>query len=152
MPQPVKVSDSLIDAAREAAPLAHRSLASQVEHWAALGRAIEGSLTSEQSAVLKRSAVREPAANPYIAGPPQDPAHVLAEALEHAVSPEFAAQVRESLNRQAGPKYGTHRDHPGYLVRRNADGTVTPGRMVIREFVPADEAKAPRSASTDRSD
>lgn len=148
MPQPVKLSDSLIDAAREAAPLAHRSLAAQVEHWAALGRAIEGSLTSEQSAVLKRSAVREPAANPCLPASSQDPGHVLAAALEHAVSPEFAAQVRASLNRQAGPKYGTHPDYPGYLVRRDADGTLTPGRMVNREFVPADETEAQRPAQT----
>jgi hypothetical protein len=149
MPQPVKLSDSLIEAAREAAPLAHRSLAAQVEHWAALGRAIEGSLTSEQSAVLKRSAVREPAASPYITRPSLDPAHVLAAALEHAVSPAFADQVRTSLSRQAGPKYGTHRDYPGYLVRRNEDGTLTPGRMVNRKFVPADDAGAQRSASSD---
>jgi len=146
MPQPVKLSDDLIDAAREAAPLAHRSLAAQVEHWAALGRAIEGSLTSEQSATLKRSAVQEPAAHPYFSAPAADPAQILAAALEHAVSPEFAAQVRASLHRQAGPKYGTHKDHPGLLVRHNADGSLTPGRMVNREFVPAE--KAPRRRAT----
>jgi hypothetical protein len=145
MPQPVKLSDGLIEAARDAAPLAHRSLAAQVEHWAALGRAIEGSLTSEQSAVLK-SAVREPAVRPYMSAP--DPAHVLASALEHVVSPEFAAQVRASLGRQPGPKFGTHPDYPGYLVRHNADGTRTPGRMVNREFVPADEAMNQQSASS----
>ena len=55
MPQPVKISDALIEAAREVAPLANRSLAAQVEHWAALGRSIEGSLTSDQSTALKRA-------------------------------------------------------------------------------------------------
>lgn len=99
MPQPVKLSDSLIEAAREAAPAAHRSLAAQVEHWATLGRAIEGSLTSDESAILKGHVVRELAA--------ADPAHILAAALERAVSPEFAVQVR------------------------------TQGRMVKRKFVPA---------------
>ena len=54
MPQPVKLSDALIDSARKVAAGAHRSLASQVEHWAALGRAVEGSLTVEQAAALKR--------------------------------------------------------------------------------------------------
>lgn len=142
MPQPVKLSDSLIEAARDAAPLAHRSLAAQVEHWAALGRAIEGSLTSEQSAILKRSVVQEPAARPYSTTPSADPASVLAAALEHAVSPEFAAQVRTSLGRQNGPKYGTHRDYPGYLVRYETDGTLTPGHMVGRKFIPADEEPA----------
>lgn len=147
MPQPVKLSDTLIEAAREAAPLAHRSLAAQVEHWAALGRAIEGSLTSDQSAILKRSAVREPAARPYASAPIPDPAAVLAAALEHAVGPQFATQVRASLSRQTGPQYGTHPDYPGYLVRHNADGTITPGRMVNREFVPADNATINRFAS-----
>jgi hypothetical protein len=150
MPQPVKLSDSLIDAAREAAPLAHRSLAAQVEHWATLGRAIEGSLTSEQSAILKRGAVQEPAARPYAPTPAVNPASVLAAALEHAVSPEFAAQVRASLSQLKGPKYGTHKDHPGYLVRYEADGTLTPGRMVNREFIPADEGAIRQATSFSR--
>jgi hypothetical protein len=150
VPQPVKLSDALIEAAREAAPLAHRSLAAQVEHWAALGRAIEGSLTSDQSATLKRSAVQEPTAHPYAPAPTGYPAQILAAALEHAVSPEFAAQVRASLDRQTGPKYGTHKDHPGLLVRHNADGTVTPGHMVNREFVPANKAPRRRTARARR--
>jgi hypothetical protein len=150
MPQPVKLSDSLIEAAREAAPTAHRSLAAQVEHWAALGRAIEGSLTSEQSAILKRSMVREPAARPYMPAVAADPAQVLAAALEHAVSPAFAAQVRASLGKTEGPKYGAHKDYPGYLVRHNADGTLTPGRMVKRKFVPAKGAAGKRASSTSR--
>lgn len=150
MPQPVKLSDDLIEAAREAAPLAHRSLAAQVEHWASLGRAIEGSLTSEQSATLKRTVVREPAARPYSPTPAESPAHILAAALEHAVSPEFAAQVRASLNRQTGPKYGTHEQFPGYLARRDADGTLTPGRMVNREFVPADQTPRRRAVRSRR--
>ncbi len=146
MPQPVKLYDALIEAAREAAPLAHRSLAAQIEHWAALGRAIEGSLTSQQSATLVRSAVQEPPARPYAPAPAADPTQILTAALEHAVSPEFAAQVRASLDHQAGPKYGTHKDHPGLLVRHNADGTLTPGRMVNREFVPAEEAPRRQAA------
>lgn len=150
MPQPVILSDSLIHAAREAAPLAHRSLAAQVEHWTTLGRAIEGSLTSEQSAALKRGVVQEPAARPYAPTPSPDPASVLAAALEHAVSPEFAAQVRKSLGRLKGPKYGTHRDYPGYLVRYEADGTLTPGHMVDREFIPADEEPARQTTSSTR--
>jgi len=150
MPQPVKLSDSLIEAAREAAPAAHRSLAAQVEHWATLGRAIEGSLTSDESAILKGNVVREPAVRPYLREAAADPAHILAAALERAVSPEFAAQVRASLGKLNGPKYGTHPDFPGYLVRHNADGTLTPGRMVKRKFVPARGASRKRSSSASR--
>jgi hypothetical protein len=53
MPQPVKLSDNLVNAARAAAPLAHRSLAAQVEHWAALGAPIERP-GLDQSTLLKR--------------------------------------------------------------------------------------------------
>lgn len=135
MAQPVKLSDTLINAARDAASDAHRSLAAQVEHWATLGRAIEGSLTSDQSASLKRS-VQEPAVRAYAQAPHEDPSAVLTAALERAVSPAFAGQVRQSLTRQAGPQYGTHTAFPGYLVRYEADGTLTPGRLVDRVFIP----------------
>lgn len=146
MPQPVKLSDSLIEAAREAAPAAHRSLAAQVEHWATLGRAIEGSLTSEESAILKGHAVREPMARPYVPTTTANPAHILVAALERTMGPGFAAQVRASLDKQQGPKYGPHPDYPGYLVQRNADGTLTPGRMVKRKFVPAKDAARKRTS------
>src|SRR5690606_32301941 len=96
------------EAAREAAPLAHRSLAAQVEHWAALGRAIEGSLTSQQSATLMRSAVQVPSARPYSAAPAADPAQILTAALEQS--------------RGAGPRGRTGRLRAGrvrgFLVRR----------------------------------
>ena len=41
MGSPVKVADELVEAAREAAALASRSVAKQIEHWARLGRAVE---------------------------------------------------------------------------------------------------------------
>lgn len=39
----VKISDNFANIAREEAQLQHRSLAGQVEHWAALGRYLESS-------------------------------------------------------------------------------------------------------------
>lgn len=60
----------------------------------------------------------------------------LIAALIHAVGPGFPAKVRASLDRQAGPKYGTHKNHPGLLVRHDAIGSLTTGRIVNREFVP----------------
>lgn len=41
MGSPVKVADELVKAAKEMAPLANRSIAKQIEHWARLGRAVE---------------------------------------------------------------------------------------------------------------
>lgn len=54
MPQPVKLSDAIVSAARSSAPVANRSIAGQIEHWATLGRAVEGALTSEEVHALKK--------------------------------------------------------------------------------------------------
>ena len=54
MPQPVKLSDPLINAARTIAPDADRSIAGQIEHWARLGRATEQVLSLDESLQLKR--------------------------------------------------------------------------------------------------
>ena len=141
MPQPVKLSDPLIDAARAAAPLAHRSLAAQVEHWAALGRAVDATLTAEQAAQVKRSL------HASVAEPPRDASAVLIDALVHAVSPAFADQVRASLATRKGPVYGTHAAFPGYLVRYERDGSLTPGRLVNREFIPTEDVQVAASVA-----
>ena len=54
MPQPVKLSDPLVQAARAAADDADRSIAGQIEHWARLGRAVEATLSLEDTSRLKR--------------------------------------------------------------------------------------------------
>ena len=134
MPQPVKISDTLIQAAREAAPLANRSLAAQVEHWAALGRAIEGSLTADQSLTLKR-AIQEPLAPPY--GSSESAQAVrqrVISALGQSLTPEFRSRMRDQIAASPYPTYGTDEAYPGDLVRRDPDGTVTPGRVEGREF------------------
>lgn len=49
---PVKLSGPLVREARRSAKLEHRSLTGQIEHWAALGKAIESHLTGETLAKL----------------------------------------------------------------------------------------------------
>lgn len=63
MPQPVKLSDPLINAARTVAPEADRSIAGQIEHWARLGRVAERVLTFDESAHLKRDDFATPSAD-----------------------------------------------------------------------------------------
>jgi hypothetical protein len=41
MAQSVRINQELVDAAKSVAKVEHRSLAAQVEHWAAIGRAAE---------------------------------------------------------------------------------------------------------------
>ena len=134
MPQPVELSDSLINAAREAAELAHRSLAAQVEHWATLGRAIEGTLTADQWATLTRG-VQE-ARGEYRAKLDPEISERLAEALSRSVQPQFGKAVHKGLVQSARPTFGSHPDFPGRLVRRDPDGALTPGTIIKRKFTP----------------
>ena len=151
MPQPVKLSDALIDAARETAPLAHRSMAAQIEHWASLGRALEGALTLQQSTALKRT-VLEPHPPQYGASQTSEHArHSVIDALSHSLTPEFQAKIRDQLVTSPLPRYGTHDAFPGYLVRADADGTLTPGRLVDREFRPVTQSRNVAGANAKRS-
>lgn len=49
---PVKLSGDLVEEARASARLFHRSLTSQIEHWATLGKAIESRLSTDALAPL----------------------------------------------------------------------------------------------------
>jgi hypothetical protein len=140
MPQPVKISDALMEAARSAADLTHRSVAAQVEHWATLGRAIEGQLTAQQSSELVRS-VREAQAT-YGAPPNVSFAERLADAMVSARDGTFSRRMRDELHHSERTLYGTHPDFPGKLVRRSPDGSLTPGQLVGRQFV-ADDGLTP---------
>lgn len=135
MPQPVKLSDQLIEAAREAAPCAHRSLAAQIEHWAALGRAIDGTLTPAQSADMKYS-VREPAAPAYKDKDQQPINAAVARALSHALSAEAQLEFAAELAASSQPRYATDAAFPGCVIRENSDGTRTPGHWSAGGFVP----------------
>jgi hypothetical protein len=128
MPQPVKLPDALIDEARDAARREHRSLAGQIEHWAELGRVLEADLRSgELRAELDRA--DRPSAGE---GEGARLADVFASAMSKNSRDAFA---NELANRAT---YGTDPAFPGWLVRVEPDGTCTPGRLVNREFVPAE--------------
>jgi ParD-like antitoxin of type II bacterial toxin-antitoxin system len=133
MPQPVKLSDPLVNAAREASELAHRSLAAQVEHWATLGRAIEGKLTADQSASLKY-AVRESAPTDYKSAGQFHAA--LASALAAALSPSSRRSFAAELAHSPEPLYSADPALPGCIVRENPDGTRTPGHWRDGQFMP----------------
>ena len=101
MPQPVKLSDALIDAARTESARADRSLASQIEHWAQLGRMIEPSLTSANTLALKHAET-----SLIEALPPTVEGRALLEALTAALVREDDLQA---LLREAG-------GFPGFLL------------------------------------
>jgi ParD-like antitoxin of type II bacterial toxin-antitoxin system len=137
MPQPVKLPDALIGEARDAARREHRSLAGQIEHWAELGRALEADLRGgELRAALDR-------ADRPVAGASDGVrvAAVFVNALSDASRDAFA---RELAHRTI---YGSDPAFPGWLVRFEPDGTCTPGRLVNREFVPAEALQSERHAA-----
>jgi hypothetical protein len=122
MPQPVKLSDALIDAARSAAEDADRSLAGQIEHWARLGRSVEGALTLADANAIKKGE-----------GPSRAD---LLQSLRIALSASGHPHLGAALVRGTGARYGTDPAFPGLVVRVGADGTRVPGKIEKRRFVP----------------
>ena len=143
MAQPVKLSDDLIEAARSTAEDASRSLAGQIEHWASIGRAVEGLLTSSDIHTLKRAnSVREKE-TPYV-GQINDIVNALAE----AVGAGGSRALSERIARVDSVRYGTDPAFPGLMVRVDANGTKTPGRFVGRTFMPLAEVNRPKRAAS----
>jgi hypothetical protein len=136
MPHVVKLSSELVAAAREAARLAHRSTAAQIEHWAALGRSMEDHLTLRESNTLKLS-VQEPV-TAYATDPEvQRIGQRLASALAHSLTATGQAEARGALDTLSWPQYGTHEAYPGHVVEHSRDGRLVPGSFVDGKFVPA---------------
>jgi hypothetical protein len=52
MAKSIRISDDLYELAAGHARLMHRSLAQQIEHWAAIGQAVEGAADGVQQASL----------------------------------------------------------------------------------------------------
>lgn len=125
MSQPVKLSDELVLDARLTSGAAHRSIASQIEFWAGLGRAIEVLLRSPELSALQKIAKATP----------------LSKALTRPGTPAGDRQVAAFLRSQPFPHYEPAPDAPGQLLRIDEDGTRTVGRFVQRKFIPA---RAPR--------
>jgi hypothetical protein len=128
MSQPVKLSDALVLDARLAGEALERSIAGQVEFWAALGRAVEPLLQGTQALALCRNAAARP----------------LSACLNSVDSPKGRRQVAAFLQTQPFPHYEPAPDAPGFLVRTGADGKRTLGRFVNREFKAAKARRAKR--------
>jgi hypothetical protein len=118
MSQPVKLSDALVLDARLAGETVERSIAGQVEFWARLGRSVDVLLEGQQVFALCRNAAARP----------------ISACLESVDSPEGRQRVADFLESRPFPHYQPYLDHPGLLVRVDADGSRTVGRFVKRQF------------------
>ena len=118
MSQPVKLSDDLVLDARLTSKLAERSIAGQIEYWAQLGRAIEPLLEGAKALALRRAGATR----------------LLSDLIGSVDSSEGHLRVAEHLEAEPYPHYEMAPDHPGLLIKIDADGARTLGRFVNREF------------------
>ena len=118
MSQPVKLSDHLVLDARLTGQVVERSIASQVEYWAHLGRAVEQLLQAPQVMALCRSGATQP----------------ISYLLQSVDSSEGRGRVHAFLKDQSFPHYEPHASQSGLLVRIEADGRRTMGRFIDRKF------------------
>jgi hypothetical protein len=118
MSQPVKISDELMLDARLAGQWLQRSIAGQIEFWAALGRAIEPLLEGDQVLALKKAGRATP----------------LSACLRSVDSAEGRRRVADHLRSRPYPHYEPAPGKPGMLVRIDEKGRRTLGRFVGRRF------------------
>lgn len=116
----VKLDSSFVEKARQEADLFHRSVGGQIEYWARLGRAVEG------SAFFSHDRIRAALAGEMT--------------VEHLTAPERAAFFDRLGDALAAPTPrernfyaalgarpgATGRDEAGQLVRRTETGKVEP--------------------------
>jgi hypothetical protein len=120
MGQPVKLSDELVLDARLTGEVSQRSIASQVEFWARLGRTAESLMRGREVLALKRSGDAQP----------------LSAAIAMVGSPQGREQLNRHLAGRPFPHFEAAPEQPGLLVRIDEDGTRTIGRFVNRVFTP----------------
>lgn len=114
----MKLSDSLVLDARLMAETAARSIAGQIEFWAALGRAIEPLLRMPEILALRKAGGDKP----------------LSVCLEEVDSPAGQERVAKYLRTRPFPHY-EHEN--GRLIRIDENGARTAGRFVNRQFRPS---------------
>ena len=131
MSQPVKLSDELVLQARIVAGAQERSIASQVEYWAKLGRSVADLIDGRTQQRLTRHAG----------------AKSLSALVESVGEPEGQARLQAYLDSEPFPHFEPHPERKGLLIRTDADGRKTLGRFKNRQFIEIAHAKPARATS-----
>ncbi|MBI1831973.1 MAG: hypothetical protein HYR84_11040 [Planctomycetes bacterium] len=121
----VDLPEQLVHDAEQSAQGAKRTVASQIELWVHLGKAVESLLRAEDG---------------------QDAAP-LSECLETVNSEAGRERLRSHLQSLPFPHYEAAPHAPGMLIRIDEDGTRTLGRFVNRQLQPSDAWTSPPSTS-----
>lgn len=125
---PVKLSGALVEEARDSAARHHRSLTGQIEHWAAIGRAVEAQLPGDAVArllerlggTLKIDRVADDSQRRQVM-------NVLAAFLDQ---PDGDTAWLAEMSARGIPLFGSEPGKPEEIQQRNPDGSV--------ESLPAD--------------
>lgn len=135
MGMPVKLSDELVESAREEAANTDRSITGQIEHWAKIGRSVETVLRHQEVQALKRS----------------PPSGTLTGAARRAIQAALERVVtetdRRSLARSLKADRTVYQSDPagsGLTERIEPDGRRTLGRFANRRFVPVRPTRSGR--------
>jgi len=125
----VRVSDSLSEAAREAAEWSDRSVAGQIEHWAKLGRSVEAALSTSEIESLKK----------FHPSSRQDTLRFF-EAIQRKMP---YSQIRDRVMQIKANEniYEEDADDPSIVICTTPEGRRTHGEMVDGEFVPFAKAQ-----------
>jgi ParD-like antitoxin of type II bacterial toxin-antitoxin system len=118
MGQPVKLSEALVLDARLIGGVADRSIASQIEFWAGLGRAVESVLRTDSVLRLKQRGETVP----------------LSDCLRTVDTKAGRARMKAHLAERPFPHFEQAVDRTGFLVKIDEDGKRTVGRFVNRVF------------------
>lgn len=116
--QPVKVSDELLLDARLTGAILKRSIAGQIEFWAALGRAIEPLLDGARVVALQQAGTTAS----------------VADILGTVDTPAGRRRTADVLQSRPFPHYEAAPGRPGMLVRIDESGRRTVGRFFNRRF------------------
>jgi len=121
MGQPVKLSDALVLDARLVGETTERSIASQIEFWARIGRAVESVMRTDSLLRLKQRGEAAP----------------LSECLRSVDSKAGRARLKAHLASGPFPHFEPAAGRPGFVVQIDSKGSRTVGRFVNRAFLPA---------------
>jgi hypothetical protein len=121
MSQPVKLSDTMVLDARLCSKLTERSIAGQIEFWAALGKAIEPLLRFDDVLRLRQ----------------RGDVQSLNDCLSSVGTKAGVRRLKAVLKDRPFPHYEADPKGGNLLVRIDEKGIRTRGRFVNREFVPA---------------
>jgi hypothetical protein len=135
MGMPVKLSDNLVRDAREEAKAADRSVPSQIEHWARLGRTVESVLRYDDVVALKRADEKGDTA---VA---RQTRRTVVAALRRIAADGQRPELAEMLMR-GRTVYQDAGD--GRIEQIEQDGTRRIGRIVNRRFTPDEPQRSSR--------